>query len=301
MPKKLTIEYVKSKTKQIAEGYVCLSEEYINSKTKLEFKCNKNHKFLMTWNDLQSSYRCSYCAGNRKKTIEEVKEYVKQFGYECLSNEYKDANTKLEFTCDKGHTYKATLGAFSQGKRCRKCSIVKRGIKSRKDFSLIKKSFEIEGYILLTTEYKSIFQKLNYICPEGHNGTVVWANWSRGARCLTCYNESKKIIYTKEDLKRWKEYKANIWQITNENFSKYYYLINPNNIKRNKYENHLDHIYSRKDGFNNNVPPKIISSPINLQMLTAHDNISKKDRSDISLEILYETYTQFEKEVENGI
>ena len=63
--------------------------------------------------------------------------------------------------------------------------------------------------------------------------------------------------------------------------------------ERNKY--HLDHVYSIMDGFRNNVSVEIIAHPNNLQMLTEHDNIMKRDISDMLLEELYNTYNNWRK------
>jgi len=75
------------------------------------------------------------------------------------------------------------------------------------------------------------------------------------------------------------------------------FLINPNNLKRGRNKYHLDHIYSIIDGFSNNVSPEIISSPINLRMLTENENIVKNGTSHMTLEQLYNLYEQFMREI----
>lgn len=64
----------------------------------------------------------------------------------------------------------------------------------RKDFNIIKKSFEDEGCVLLTTVYKNSRQKLKYICFNGHNCSITWGDWYNGRRCNICSTEkaSKK-------------------------------------------------------------------------------------------------------------
>jgi hypothetical protein len=52
----------------------------------------------------------------------------------------------------------------------------------------IKFEFEKEGYQLLTVEYKNNRQKLNYICPNGHQHSIIWNSWQQGKRCPTCAN-----------------------------------------------------------------------------------------------------------------
>lgn len=59
---------------------------------------------------------------------------------------------------------------------------------------------------------------------------------------------------------------------------------------------HLDHIFSIKAGFVNNINPVIISSICNLRFISYKENISKKDRCDINLEELLVLYTQLESE-----
>ena len=54
------------------------------------------------------------------------------------------------------------------------------------EYSVIKKSFEDEGYQLLTTSYKSCMHKLNYICPVGHKHSIKWNDWNDGHRCKFC-------------------------------------------------------------------------------------------------------------------
>ena len=63
----------------------------------------------------------------------------------------------------------------------------------------IRKSFEKEKYRLLTDEYINTFQKLKYICPNGHRHSIVWGHWQQGKRCPYCAGVAKKTI---EDIRR---------------------------------------------------------------------------------------------------
>ena len=53
---------------------------------------------------------------------------------------------------------------------------------------------------------------------------------------------------------------------------------------------HLDHKYSIFNGFINNIPPFIIANIVNLEMLSAIDNIKKSKDNSIDLETLYEGF-----------
>jgi hypothetical protein len=54
--------------------------------------------------------------------------------------------------------------------------------------------------------------------------------------------------------------------------------------------NHLDHVLSIVEGFSNNVPPEVMGSIHNLQMLDGQMNRSKSYRSEISPAELLERY-----------
>ncbi len=85
-----------------------------------------------------------------------------------------------------------------------------------------------------------------------------------------------------------------LYMLEVENFTKdsWYYSysrINPDGMQRGK-EYHLDHIYSRKAGFDNNVPAKVIGHWTNLRMMPSLENNGKSSRCDKTIEQLYEDY-----------
>ena len=47
---------------------------------------------------------------------------AKDKGGKCLSKEYKNNSTNLEWMCSEGHRWKATAANIKRGKWCRKCS-----------------------------------------------------------------------------------------------------------------------------------------------------------------------------------
>ena len=57
-----------------------------------------------------------------------------------------------------------------------------------------RKQFEKEGYILLSKEYKNSKQKLDVICPKGHEWSVSWCGFRQGYRCPECVGVKKKTI-----------------------------------------------------------------------------------------------------------
>jgi len=57
--KRLTHEYVKAEFKK--EGYILLSDCYINNYTKLQYICPNNHKESIHWKNFKQGKRCGQC------------------------------------------------------------------------------------------------------------------------------------------------------------------------------------------------------------------------------------------------
>jgi len=58
----------------------------------------------------------------------------------------------------------------------------------------IRSEFEKEGWILESIEYKNQYQKLDYICPNGHRHNICWNHFKQGVRCAYCSGKAKKLI-----------------------------------------------------------------------------------------------------------
>jgi len=126
--KKLTLEFIKQKTKEIAEGYSCNAEKYINSYTKLEFRCNKGHTFVKIWNNFQRGQRCPECNKlykdkwkSQRLSYNYVKTVIKKYKYKLLSEDYINSKEKLKIKCDKNHIFYMAYNTLQQGHKCGIC------------------------------------------------------------------------------------------------------------------------------------------------------------------------------------
>jgi len=200
--KKLTLSFIKDEFGK--EGYVVLSDEYKGSSVKLKYKCPKGHERYITWNKWKSGRRCPYCSENsrvRDRDIDYIRSELAKEGYILLSKEYKNCDEKLEYICSNGHRYATSWDAWaSKGSRCAICS--GNAILS---IYTVRGSFENENYILLSNEYFNASSKLDYICPNGHIGSISWLNWYQGNRCSKCSsliskNEKNMFLYIKKFL-----------------------------------------------------------------------------------------------------
>jgi len=155
-------DYIKSFEHQL------LSKRYINAFSKLKIKCHNGHIYFMEFARFKQGTRCSECSKNKKYTIKDVKNKLKQFGYILLSKVYINALTPLKIKCPKGHISESIrFGNFNYGSRCDKCNrefLVGENnnnwndnlsIEERLNGRMLKKN-----YIWI----KSVFKKDDYIC-----------------------------------------------------------------------------------------------------------------------------------------
>lgn len=89
-------------------------------------------------------------------------------------------------------------------------------------------------------------------------------------------------------------YQAQIRRLSEKSYNNHKSLLNPTELIRGRTSYHLDHIYSVYDGFTNNVSVNIISHPMNLRLLNYHNNITKRTKSDHTLEELIQKINKFD-------
>lgn len=121
---KHTIEQMHEIAKQ--QGGECLSKEYINSKTKLKWKCKLGHIWDAQPSSILSGTWCGDCSGNVKLSIEHMNEIAALRDGKCLSNQYINSKSKMLWECKYGHTWLATAGDIRDSKWCSICYCSKR-------------------------------------------------------------------------------------------------------------------------------------------------------------------------------
>jgi hypothetical protein len=100
-----------------SHGGVCLSNEYINNKTTLRWRCAKGHEWSAASGTVRNNGTwCPYCARKAKLTIEEMQQIAKTRDGECLSTSYTNGSTKLRWRCRSGHEWMATPDNVKNGK-----------------------------------------------------------------------------------------------------------------------------------------------------------------------------------------
>jgi hypothetical protein len=183
--------------KQIAvsKGGLCLSDKYVNGKTKLQFKCNNGHSWESISSNVIKGSWCPTCgiekrASQSRDNIGIFKRIATEKGGKCLSDTYINALHTLEFECEKGHRWKAQPQRIKLGQWCRKCSYKTIAAKNKLDISELQKAAIEKGGQLLSTEFTNVRIKLLWECANGHQWFSAASNIRSGNWCKKC--SSKK-------------------------------------------------------------------------------------------------------------
>ncbi len=125
-------EYFKSKDCELLE------EKYINTITKMKYRCSCGNISYITFNNFKNGNKCILCSrkriGEKQKLLyREVYNYFKSQKCELLENEYINNHTKMKYRCSCGNISYTIWSNFKKGKRCSKCGKIKSIKSARKN------------------------------------------------------------------------------------------------------------------------------------------------------------------------
>jgi hypothetical protein len=171
----------------ISHGGECLSETYVNQKTKLQFKCKEGHIWWTGFSVIKKGHWCKKCTSQRtsdsqRDKIDLYKKIIEDKGGKCLTTEYiSQGKTRLLVECDKGHRWLAFPQHLKRGIWCRKCNG-----SAPHTLEDVRKLVESRGGKLLSTKYKNDMTKVLCQCAENHIWEISPNNMKRGKWCPTC-------------------------------------------------------------------------------------------------------------------
>lgn len=110
-------------------GYTVLQDDFSgNSKDKIACKCNAcGYITSVCYNNVQQGKGCQVCRNKstgdkRRVSYKEVKDAFKRNGYQLISTDYQNANTKLEYVCPNHGKRITTYHNLLAGMICSKCA-----------------------------------------------------------------------------------------------------------------------------------------------------------------------------------
>ena len=163
-------------------GGQCLSTEYINSRTKLQWRCKDGHVFSAVYSSIQQGTWCQKCRGGKRQiTIDEMKQIAKKRGGYCLSTHYVNGVTPLRWQCAQGHTWETKPRNIFLGYWCRQCAG-----KARDTIEHMRELAEEHWGRCLSTVYVNGKTKLKWQCSEGHVWETTPTAVKSGQWCGIC-------------------------------------------------------------------------------------------------------------------
>jgi len=203
MKKKLNIDEMQELAKE--KGGECLSDHYINARTKLKWECKEGHIWKADADHIKRGQWCPECAGVKKLSILEMQKLANKKDGKCLSEEYKNIHTKLKWQCNEGHIWKALPSNIKRGHWCPSCAIKRITNAQRLTIKEMQKIAEAKGGKCLSDQYINARTKLMWQCKEGHLWKAKPYHIKNGHWCPKCAGVEKLSLNDIQDLAKQKE------------------------------------------------------------------------------------------------
>ena len=249
LKRRTPIEYFKNYA--ISRKGICLSDSYINQKSTLQFQCSKGHFWNCSGGSIKGNETwCPICAGTYKADtpeleadrINELRQIAKNHEGECLSANYVNQKTKLQFRCKNGHLWWTIPMVIKKGHWCKKCATKIAGDSQRDNLELFKKIIEDKGGRCLSTEYLNQQTKIFIECQKGHRWFSFPGHLKRGIWCRKCAGSAPhelldiiKLAESRGGKCLSTEYKNDMTKVIWQCSENHIWEATPNNIKRGKW------------------------------------------------------------------
>jgi hypothetical protein len=182
-------------------GY-CISDKYINAKTKLKWKCAKDHIWFATPQIIYNNSWCPICS-RVKRSVHKIYDLTYannlalKYNGKCVSVEVKNYRQLLEWECANKHIWFSKIQNIQKGNWCSICKYKIEDQYLNNNFSRMReptiKSFaDIINIIktkngkILEQNYKSLESKIKIECDKGHIWSTNFRNIMEGHWCHVC-------------------------------------------------------------------------------------------------------------------
>lgn len=175
----------------------------------------------MNFNNYKNNHRCPKCAIEHKRNkkrykFNDVKKFINQNGFTLIPIKYLDSNQQLTIKCNIcNNNFKRTFTHFKYNTTCPYCTRTLRTKKQTYTYEYIKEQIEMEGYKLLSNEYKHSRIKLTLQCTKGHIFKIRFNNFQQGQRCIKCSHLNNRSRQEQEVVDIIKEFYKDTINISN--------------------------------------------------------------------------------------
>ena len=186
---------------------LCLSNEYINSYTKMKWKCEKGHIWETTFKSINNKkHWCKLCGIDtvRKKisnSLDKAILYAKEKGGACLSKIFVHQDHKLKWKCNCGNIWESSYRSVIHQKTwCPECKIKTKKTHKKITIEDCKKIAIEKGGECLSLEVIDSQTLLKWKCQNNHEwlasfGRIKYNNaWCKECLKITiedCYELAK--------------------------------------------------------------------------------------------------------------
>jgi len=171
----------------------CLSKEYKNSTTKIDWVCEKGHYFSSLFKSVRKGHWCLKCSGKKLLTHEFVANHILNKGGELLSS-YISSGKKLKVRCLKdNYEWDTNWDRIKGNHWCPKCA---NQPKIRiKDIELLIRNKN--GKLIDASNFKTAKSKITVQClKDNHIWNTTWDYLKQGNWCPRC---AGKILKTYDE------------------------------------------------------------------------------------------------------
>jgi len=192
---KLTLEICKKKA--ASHGGTCLANDYINNRQRMGWRCSEGHEWTTTVKAVvnQGAW-CPFCAGNALLTIVDAQADAIANGGRCLSKEYVNSTEPLDWECDQGHHWPASLDAVrNKGTWCPTCAgNIRVTIEEVRELAISK------GGVCLAEGIENSLTPVEWRCDQGHQWFAAPAHvkpsgYRNGNWCPICAQARRNTLH----------------------------------------------------------------------------------------------------------
>ncbi len=206
--RKFTLEEVKQVF--ASNGCEYLDDLYVNHKHKHNYMCICGKIDSIQFKHFKRGVRCGWCSKNKKLNIEIIRQRYKDFGFELIDTEYKDANYAYRILCKCGFERHCSLDKLKIGIGfdCNVCLG-----KTIWDIHSVKQHFIDNGCEFLDNFWLGTNHPHKYRCSCGNISNIRMGHFRKGHRCSACAdngfkNDKPSFLYL---IARYNQYKIGIY------------------------------------------------------------------------------------------
>jgi len=169
-----------------AHGGRCLSRTYIDSGTRLRWRCAEGHEWEATPGSVIQGAWCRVCQrgwgkSRARLTIDVMREMARENGGECLSKTYGGIYGKLRWRCAMGHEWTTVANNVRRGGWCPVCAHSARGT-----LDGMRALAAERGGRCLTRKWDNHREPLSFRCARGHRFRARANVVKSGTWCPVC-------------------------------------------------------------------------------------------------------------------